>query len=101
MKSLEERIVATVARARRRGLEPKSLYLNPADRAELGRREDVGGLPVRPAKITSRLYCRHGISLNVSLDRASSAVAPYQRPPPGPPRAARRSPSNRSTGKPT
>ncbi len=71
------RIKAAVATAVKDGLEPKSIYLTPADRDELlaalkaagawcdGEPEpaELGGLALRRVggRGSSKLYCRHGI----------------------------------------
>lgn len=78
LESVELRIVSAVRRAKRMGYEPRRLYLSPEDRDELaaahGREvREVGGLEIRPAARTSRLFCKHGI--DVSLRR------PARRPP--------------------
>lgn len=64
---IERRIVEAVSRARRDGLEPKSVYLTPDDLAALEDRGPVdqcGGLPIKrvSGRGRSRIYCRHGIA---------------------------------------
>src|SRR3954453_21543237 len=64
MNAHERGIIDAVARAKKAGLEPKTLYLSPDYREALQLSADVtelGGLPVKAVAKTSRLCCRHGI----------------------------------------
>ncbi len=75
MTSIERRIVASIARIKREGLEPKSIYLTPDDFEELtaarGPADQVGGLVIKriSGKGRSRIYCRHGIDRAVIVPR--------------------------------
>lgn len=83
MTELERAIVATVARAKAANLEPKSLYLVPADFAEverLGHADVIAGLAIKRSagRGRSKLYCRHGISVALSA-RPLPPLRPYLR----------------------
>lgn len=84
MKTIRLRIADAISRARREGLEPKSLYLTPTDLAELGGSrsvDQVDGLPIKrvSGKGRSRVFCDHGIARRLE-------------PPPKPRRTSRRPP---------
>ena len=79
MKSIERRIIRAIAGAKREGLEPKSLYLTPADLEELdstGAVDQVGGLPLKRARSKSRLFCRHGIERAIPVERRRTRDRP-------------------------
>ena len=83
MTEIESAIVATVARARAANLEPRALYLVPDDvhaLERLGHAETIGGLPIKRSspRGRSRLYCRGGITMNVS-SRPRRPLRPYAR----------------------
>jgi hypothetical protein len=73
----ERGIVDAVARARRDGFEPKSVYLSPDYREALGLADDVaeiGGLPLKRAARRSMLYCKHGIGRAIAPTPAGAAI---------------------------
>jgi hypothetical protein len=68
MKRIDQLIADAIASAKGEGLEPRSIYLTPADRVELtsavGPVDQLDGLAIKPVsgRGRSRLYCKHGIA---------------------------------------
>jgi hypothetical protein len=82
MAPIELRIVEAVARCRRDGLEPRSIYLNPDDFAELqqlGPLDQAGGLPIKRAARKSTICCRYGITRAIAPKRHLTRRAPLRR----------------------
>jgi hypothetical protein len=75
VKPLELAIVDALARARRAGREPTSIYLSAEDREALGLEPGsvLGGLPIRAAARKSKVYCSHGESHSIASATARKA----------------------------
>jgi hypothetical protein len=87
---LARAIIATVARMKADGLQPKTIYATPADfdeLASLGHAATIGGLQVKRSagKGPSKIYDRHGVTRSVTLKpcgwQRRAAAAPKSRTP--------------------
>jgi hypothetical protein len=78
---LEQSIVDAVARVTKEGLQIRAIYLRPDEIDELGGREELGGLPLRPirGKGSACIYTRHGVRRSIATPRRKPAPAPKSR----------------------
>lgn len=91
MRPIEARIAEAIADARREGLTPKSIYLTPADREELGATwpvDQVDGLPIKrvSGKGRSTVYCKHGIARQLKAPPRLRRATPLKSKPKPPTR---------------